>query len=268
MIPSNEALYYHWKRSCWVLHMWRQVDKNSMVLRPITEYGWTLSDNKLTVVWDTLQNMQAIHDRVNLLLKGCKCVTCCTTKRCGCERKNTHCSEGCQCINCLNMPSTEGAEDHDLSEIALEEEVTADITQLDTDTDELIDWVFGADMEVTASVEDNDEVGSSLEDMQWLFITITCNVSKQCIFSPSGNHFETMTHTHQFWCIKCLYTYQTHIQWTACSANPLRSYSCFYHLNMESAFQYWSGYLDFAPGNSPAALLLPPHSTKRRTRTS
>ena len=63
------------------------------------------------------------------------------------------------------MPSTDGA-DHDLSEIALEEEVTADITQLDTDTDELIDWVFGADMEDAASVEDDDEVGSSLEDMQ------------------------------------------------------------------------------------------------------
>ena len=74
------------------------------------------------------------------------------------KEKNTHCSEGCQCINCLNMPSTEGAEDHDLSEIALEEEVTADITWLDTDTDELIDWVFGADMQDTASVEDDDEV--------------------------------------------------------------------------------------------------------------
>ena len=63
------------------------------------------------------------------------------------------------------MPSTEGA-DHDLSEIAIEEEVTADTTQLDTDTDELIDWVFGADMEDTASVEDDDEVRSSSEDMQ------------------------------------------------------------------------------------------------------
>ena len=64
------------------------------------------------------------------------------------------------------MPSTEGAEDQYLSEIALEEEVMADITQLDTDTYELIDWVFGTDMEGTSSVEDADEVGSSLEDMQ------------------------------------------------------------------------------------------------------
>ena len=115
-------------RPCWVLHMWRQADKNSVVLQPITEYSWTISDNKLTVVWDMPQNMQAILDRVNLHLKGCKCVTCCKTTRCGCKRKNTHCSEGYQCVNCLNMPSTEGAEDQDLSEIAPEEEVMADIT--------------------------------------------------------------------------------------------------------------------------------------------
>ena len=42
--------------------------------------------------------------------------------------------------------------------IALEEEVTADITRLDTDTVELIDWVFCADMEDTASMEDDEEV--------------------------------------------------------------------------------------------------------------
>ena len=64
------------------------------------------------------------------------------------------------------MPSTEGAEDQYLSETALEEEVMKHIIQLDTDKDELIDWVFCADMEETSSVEDADEVGSSLEDMQ------------------------------------------------------------------------------------------------------
>ena len=39
------------------------------------------------------------------------------------------------------MPKTEGREDIDLVEIALEEEVTIDSTQLDTD--ELLDLVFG-----------------------------------------------------------------------------------------------------------------------------
>ena len=79
MIPSIEALYYHWKRSCWVIHMWRQGDKNLIILKPLTDYGWTLSDNKLAVLWDTPENMETIRQRVHLLLKGCKCVTGCTT---------------------------------------------------------------------------------------------------------------------------------------------------------------------------------------------
>ena len=52
--------------------MWRQADKDSMVLQPITKYGWTLRETKLTLFWGTPQNKQAIHDRVNLLSKGCK----------------------------------------------------------------------------------------------------------------------------------------------------------------------------------------------------
>ena len=112
MIPSNEALYYRWKRSCWVLHMWKTGDKNHMVLEPITKYGWTLSDK-----WNSPQNMAAICQRVHLLLKGCKCVIGCTTKRCSCKRNNTQCSEKCQRTNCLNMPRTEGSEDIDLAEL-------------------------------------------------------------------------------------------------------------------------------------------------------
>ena len=40
------------------------------------------------------------------------------------------------------MPRTEGREDTDLVEMALEKEVTMSITKLDIDTDELIDWVL------------------------------------------------------------------------------------------------------------------------------
>ena len=31
MIPTDNALLFHWKRSCWVLHMWRQANKNEMI---------------------------------------------------------------------------------------------------------------------------------------------------------------------------------------------------------------------------------------------
>ena len=29
MIPSSDALYLHWKRSCWISHMWQQADMNT-----------------------------------------------------------------------------------------------------------------------------------------------------------------------------------------------------------------------------------------------
>ena len=76
------------------------------------------------------------------------------------------------------MPRTERSKDIDLAEIPLEEEVTTDITQLDADTDELLDWVFGAEkgdnvsMSDTTCVEDTtgvkddtSEYGNSLHDM-------------------------------------------------------------------------------------------------------
>ena len=40
MIPSTDALWRHWKRSCWIINMWRQADKNNMVLlSPSTVMG-------------------------------------------------------------------------------------------------------------------------------------------------------------------------------------------------------------------------------------
>ena len=52
MIPSTGALFLHWQRSCWVVHMRMQADKNILVLHPITNYGWTLTDGKLPIIWD------------------------------------------------------------------------------------------------------------------------------------------------------------------------------------------------------------------------
>ena len=57
------------------------------------------------VVWDKEENMQLVRERVNLLLRGCKCVTGCKNRVCGCKRKNSKCTEGCQCINCENEDS-------------------------------------------------------------------------------------------------------------------------------------------------------------------
>ena len=43
MLPTTDALLLYWKRSCWVLHMWAQADRNTMALKPLTDYGLNLT---------------------------------------------------------------------------------------------------------------------------------------------------------------------------------------------------------------------------------
>lgn len=87
MIPNTESLFRHWKRVCWVLDMWRQADLHQMSLKPITEYGWNINNDILTVDWDCEDNMKAVRERVEGLLKGCSCKTGCETRQCGCRKK-------------------------------------------------------------------------------------------------------------------------------------------------------------------------------------
>ena len=106
MMASNEALLLHWKRSCFILNMWKQADKSTMSLMPIINYGWKIKDDTLTIEWDTEKNIQSIRDRILILTKGCKCASGCATKRCGCKKKSRYCSAGCECTNCTNIHQT------------------------------------------------------------------------------------------------------------------------------------------------------------------
>ena len=140
--------------------MWREADKNNLVLHPITNYGWTLRDGKLTIIWDTPSNLQAVRERVSLLLRGCKCATGCSTGRCGCKKSNRQCSEGCQCKNCSNV-SGRTEEATDLAEIAIVEELTTENTDIGEDTEELMEWVFGTELEtISSDLEDEDNYES------------------------------------------------------------------------------------------------------------
>ena len=145
MVPSTDALYLHWKRACWVLSMWGQADRNTMVLEPITENGWRLECTNLCVVWDMEENMQTVRERVCLLLKGCKCVTGCKNRVCGCKKKQSKCTEGCQCINCENQDSQEGESD-ELASVALEEELhsSGNVHLNEDEEDEFAEFVFAA----------------------------------------------------------------------------------------------------------------------------
>ena len=165
MIPSNEALFLHWQRSCWVIHMWRQADLNNMVLQPITSYGWALTNQELCIVWDTPDNMAAIRHRVSLLLRGCKCTTGCSTGRCSCKRNKRHCYEGCQCKNCSNLPCrTE--EPTQLAELALEEEIGCR-SDSDDDIEDLIDWIFGSSELMNSDNDTDNDTDSDRDDIAY-----------------------------------------------------------------------------------------------------
>ena len=133
-----------------------------MVLKPITENGWTIKNTKLCVVWDREENMQLVRERVNLLLRGCKCVTGCKNRVCGCKRKNSNCTGGCQCINCDNEVSP-AEESDELSVIALEEEVQSSGNSYlnEDEEDEFAEFVFAAtcttDSETNISLDHQDD---------------------------------------------------------------------------------------------------------------
>lgn len=146
MPPSYEALVLHWKRSCWVLNMWQQSTKNIMTLPPLVDYGWHINaSHELMIRWDTEENIRAVNDRVQLLLRGCKCTTGCTTARCSCKKNKRQCSEGCSCKHCCNIhtiPEQLLTISNELvSEIASEE--SSDEDEVPDDFTDIIDWVFG-----------------------------------------------------------------------------------------------------------------------------
>ena len=84
MVPSTEALWRHWKRSCWVINMWRQADRNTMEVAGITSCGWNLINGILSIDWDSDEIQAAVNERVLLLTKWCKRKTGCIAGRCGC----------------------------------------------------------------------------------------------------------------------------------------------------------------------------------------
>ena len=44
-----------------------------------------------------------VRERIDFVLKGCKCKTGCTSNRCKSKKKLHMCGPGCQCLNCCNM---------------------------------------------------------------------------------------------------------------------------------------------------------------------
>eukprot|EP00117_Sycon_ciliatum_P042816 scpid94869/ scgid31099/ len=72
-LPSTTALNLHWKRSQWVLKVWKQAPTSSIVYPRLEDHGWLLREGVVSVQWDTEEHMAAVHHRVATLTKGCHC---------------------------------------------------------------------------------------------------------------------------------------------------------------------------------------------------
>ena len=124
--------FHRWKRVCWIFDMWRQADQHEIAMQPITDYGWQINNDSLTIDWGCESNMKTVRERVAGLLKGCNCKIGCRTWQCGCRKNEKKCSEGCHC----NEPVPEESD-----ELALEEDIGDGPSS--ESIDDIMDWVFG-----------------------------------------------------------------------------------------------------------------------------
>ena len=102
--------------------MWHQANMNTMTLLPITQYGWKLTNEGLTVDWDSKENIQAVNERVARLLKGCHCKTGSKTARRGYKKRGKSCSEGYECTDCVNSTQNASASTTQFDEVIREEQ--------------------------------------------------------------------------------------------------------------------------------------------------
>ena len=162
MVPSIGALQWHWKRSCYVIRIWKQAASNTMSYPPLQENGWKLEGDNLLIDWDSNEHMARIRSRVALIRKGCGCKTGCTTNRCKCKKGNVYCGPGCTCDNCNNHPIQQTS--FPISEIEREE--TSSSQDLRQQVDNIMSSVFGTlDESDDEMDESGDEFDESVEEM-------------------------------------------------------------------------------------------------------
>ncbi|CAG2215076.1 KIF4 [Mytilus edulis] len=103
-LPSNDALFLHWKRSCWVKLVWQQANQNLVHYPILNDHGWKVDKNLLSIVWDSDENLEKISNNIKLWTAGCGCIKSnCSGNQCGCRKQRKSCGPGCKCgQSCLN----------------------------------------------------------------------------------------------------------------------------------------------------------------------
>ena len=172
-VPSTEALWRHWMRSCWVLDMWRQSHSSNMNLALLTNFGWSETGSGIAIDWDSEDNLQAVQQRILMLTKGCKCKTGCVTGRCKCYKKDQKCLEGCSCQNCKNLPVYENAEDR--MELEIEEtsglydqeiEEERELDELEFEEDEELDELENEEMDELENEEMDELENEEMDELE------------------------------------------------------------------------------------------------------
>ena len=148
MIPSDEALSRHWRRSCWVTMVWGQATHNTITYPPLNGNGWRQPDPvTLLIDWDSEDNICEVRKRVALIRKGCACKTGCRTGRCKCKINGSQCGPGCKCLNCQNVPVTNSEKASGVEQVEesdLDDDSATDDDALDDEVDEIMEQVFGS----------------------------------------------------------------------------------------------------------------------------
>lgn len=166
MIPSDGALERHWKRSQWILSVWKQATSHLIVYPPLVGNGWIQPDPKtLSIDWDSKNNIQHIRSRVALITKGCKCRTGCRTGRCGCKKKGRECNVGCTCENCCNSQLTSNT--HVDLEVLETIESTLTDSDLEDEVDEIMYRVFGPSEAILADICTSSDSEYSSSDFEY-----------------------------------------------------------------------------------------------------
>ena len=128
--------------------------------------------------WDDTENMKQVRQRVHLLLRGCGCrKTRCTKNTCSCRKAGQHCSPGCTCCNCQNVPSSLPSTRHTVThDDDLEDELEEDSlvrreyqSQLVPDDDVESICTTEDEGDITATLESNEESDSDNADVNYRF---------------------------------------------------------------------------------------------------
>ena len=149
--------------------MWNSATQNDIELPPMSEYGWERQDGKLNIVWDVPENITRVQERIEYILKGCRCKTGCQTRRYKCQRHKPpmKCGPGCHCTNCTNTHThhttadnpevreielREHLDEHQPDEYVEDSDTEQDEMKEDEELEEIMHFVFGSDHESDADI--------------------------------------------------------------------------------------------------------------------